>query len=236
MSILVLQNERVSPAGMIGERIAARGHDMVVLKPMEGEPLPAVANGYAGILVLGGVMSANDDAKYAGLAPMRQLLRDFHAADKPILGICLGAQVLARTLGADVRRHTGMEFGYTPLRFTDAGHRDPLLTGLPNPQWIMESHEDTFDIPAGGVALMTGDDCLNQAFRVGRAAYGFQCHFEATPALIDSWVSGFGPSVRKSLGERADATFARLKEDNTARAKAQRAFAEAVSDRWLDLI
>src|SRR5215471_1895509 len=115
MSILVLQNERVSPAGMIGERIAARGHDMVVLKPMEGEPLPAVANGYAGILVLGGVMSVNDDGKYAGLAPMRQLLRYFHPADKPILGICLWAQVRARTLGADVRRHTGMVFGYTPL-------------------------------------------------------------------------------------------------------------------------
>ena len=236
MSILVLQNERVSPAGMIGERIAARGHDMTVLRPMEGEPLPASPNGYDGILVLGGVMSANDDDKYSGLAPMRQLLREFHAADKPILGICLGAQVLARTFGAEVRRHTGMEFGYTPLHFTDAGHRDPLLSGLPNPQWIMESHEDTFDIPANGAALMAGDDCLNQAFRVGRAAYGFQCHFEATPTLIDSWVAGFGPFVRKSLGERADATFARLTEDNTARAKAQRAFAEAVSDRWLSLV
>ena len=236
MSILVLQNERVSPAGMIGERIAARGRDLVVVNPMDGEPLPTSPNGYAGIVVLGGVMSANDEDKYPVLVPMRQLLRDFHAADKPILGICLGAQVLARTLGAEVRQHTGMEFGYTPLHFTDAGRRDPLLTGLPNPQWIMESHGDTFDIPASGAALMTGDDCLNQAFRVGRAAYGFQCHFEATPQLIDGWVAGFEQSVRKSLGDRADATFARLKEDNTARAKAQRAFAEAVSDRWLDLI
>ena len=236
MPILVLQNERVSPAGIIGERIGARGHAMSVLHPMQGEPLPTSANRYAGILVLGGVMSANDDDKYAALEPMRQLLRDFHAADKPILGICLGAQVLARTFGGSVRRHTGMEFGYVPLRFTDAGRRDPLLSGLSNPQWIMESHEDTFDVPADGVTLMTGDDCLNQAFRVGRAAYGFQCHFEATPTLIDSWVAGFGQTVRKSLGDRADATFARLAEDNTARAKAQRAFAEAVSDRWLDLL
>jgi GMP synthase (glutamine-hydrolysing) len=236
MQILVLQNERVSPAGMIGERIAARGLETVVVKPMDGEPLPASANGYAGILVLGGVMSANDDGKYAALPPMRQLLRDFHAADKPVLGICLGAQVLARTFGASVRRHTGMEFGYTPLRFTDAGRRDPLLAGLPNPQWIMESHEDTFDVPAEGTGLMIGDECLNQAFRVGRASYGFQCHFEATPALIQGWVAGFEQSVRRSLGDRADATFARLAEDNAARAKAQRAFAEAVSDRWLDLL
>src|SRR5262249_25716030 len=188
MRILVLQNDPVSPAGSVAERLQARGAELEVRQALHGDALPSSPQGYAGALVLGGAMSANDDAKYPTLAPMRELLRDFHAADKPVLGICLGAQILARCFGAEVRQHTEFEFGHTPLQFTAAGRQDPLLAGLPNPQWLMQCHEDTFDVPAEGVTLMTGQACANQAFRVGRATYAFQCHFEATPDIIQSWV------------------------------------------------
>ncbi len=235
MRILVLQHDPLSPAGAVAERLAARGADLEVRHALHGGELPAAPNGYAGAIVLGGVMSANDDDKFPALAPMRQLLREFHAADKPVLGICLGAQILARCFGGAVRRHTEFEFGHTPLEFTAAGRQDPLLTGLPNPQWIMQSHEDTFDVPDEGVTLMTGRACANQAFRVGRATYAFQCHLEATPDIIKSWVDLFGPSLEQRLGDRAAGAFRRLEQDRQERAAAQRAFAEAVTDRWAAL-
>jgi GMP synthase (glutamine-hydrolysing) len=235
MRYLVLQNDPSSPPGAVAERLASHGAELETRRVLHGDELPASPNGYAGAIVLGGVMSANDDDKHPALVPMRQLLRDFHTADKPLLGICLGSQVLARCFGAAVRRHTDYEFGHVPLQFTAAGREDALLSGLPNPQWIMQSHGDTFDIPGEGVALMTGQDCLNQAFRVGRATYAFQCHFETTPDIIQSWIDQFGPFLRKHLGDRGAATFERLERDKQGRAAAQRAFADAVTDRWAAL-
>jgi GMP synthase (glutamine-hydrolysing) len=82
---------------------------------------------------------------------------------------------------------------------------------------------------------MTGQACANQAFRVGRATYGFQCHFEATPDIIKSWVDLFGPSMERRLGDRAAPTLKQLERDRQGRAAAQRAFAEAVTDRWAAL-
>jgi GMP synthase (glutamine-hydrolysing) len=235
MRILVLQNDPISPAGTVEERLRAAGAELEVIKPLHGDPLPSKHDGYGGAVVLGGAMSANDDDKHPALAPMRQLLCDFHAADKPLLGICLGSQILSRCFGGQVRPHTLVEFGYTPLTFTDEGRRDPLLSGLPNPQWIMQYHEDTFEVPAGGVRLMAGEACANQAFRVGRATYGFQCHFEATADLIRNWAVVSRPYLDRKFGDRVPATLDQLHRDIPTRAPAQRAFAETVTERWFDL-
>jgi GMP synthase-like glutamine amidotransferase len=235
MRLLVLQNDPISPAGAVGERLRQHGAALDVLQPLHGDPLPESPAGYDGALVLGGVMGANDEAAYPALAPMRDLLRAFHAADKPLLGICLGSQILARCFGAEVRRHTLVEFGYTPLVFTEAAREDALLAGLPNPQWLMQYHEDTFDVPAAGVRLMAGESCANQAFRVGRATYAFQCHFEATPDLIRHWAEASRPYLDRKLGEQVPAALSRLQADIETRAAAQRAFSDAVTDRWLAL-
>jgi GMP synthase-like glutamine amidotransferase len=235
MRFLVIQNDQLSTAGMVGERMAARGAELVVVQPHKDGVLPESSHGFAGALVLGGVMSANDDALYPTFAPMRQLLREFHAEDKPVLGICLGAQILARCFGREVRRHKALEIGYTPLAITEKGKQDPLLAGLPDKQWIMEYHEDTFDLPTEAAQLMKGEACANQAFRVGRATYGFQCHFEATPEMIEGWVESSRQGLVKHLGDRVPETLEQLRKDLTTRADAQRKFAETVSDRWLDL-
>jgi GMP synthase-like glutamine amidotransferase len=235
MRILVLQNDPISPAGTVEERLRTAGAALAVIKPLHGDALPSTHDDYAGAVVLGGAMSANDDDKYPALAPMRQLLRDFHAADKPLLGICLGSQILSRCFGGQVRPHTLVEFGYTPLTLTEAGRQDQLLAGLPNPQWIMQYHEDTFDVPAAGVQLMAGEACANQAFRVGRATYGFQCHFEATADLVRNWAVVSRPYLDRKFGDGVPATLEKLYQDIPARAPAQQAFAETVTGRWLEL-
>jgi len=235
MRYLVIQNDPLTPPAMVGERMAARGAELVTVRPHDGDPLPESSHGFAGALVLGGPMSANDDANYPAMAAMRQLLREFHAQDKALLGICLGAQILARCFGREVRRHKALEIGYVPLAITEKGKQDPLLAGLPERQWIMEYHEDTFDMPGDAVPLMKGEACANQAFRVGRATYGFQCHFEAPPALIESWIAVSRQGLERHLGDRVPETLEKLRQDMATRADAQRQFAETVSDRWLDL-
>jgi GMP synthase (glutamine-hydrolysing) len=235
MNILILENDPISPAGMVGERIAARGGRMERRRALHGDALPDSPNGYDAAVILGGVMSANDDSKFPALAPMRTLLQDFHAADKPMLGICLGSQILARCFGKSVRKHSELEFGYLPLTKTDAGERDTLLRGLDQPA-IMQFHEDTFDIPDEGERLLTGTNCVNQAFRVGRATYGFQCHFEATPAIVEQWLSVCEPALRRHMGDRAPSLLSQARADNLRKAAAQRSFAEAVTDRWLGLV
>lgn len=235
MNILILENDPISPAGTVGERIAAAGGGMEQRRALHGDALPDSDRGYDAAVILGGAMSANDDDKFSSLAPMRDLLRGFHAADKPLLGICLGAQILARCFGKAVRKHGALEFGYVPLTRTDAGQRDPLLQGLDQPA-IMQFHEDTFDIPDEGERLLASANCANQAFRVGRATYAFQCHFEATPAIVDKWLSVCEPTLRRHVGDRAPSLMSAARADNLQQAADQLRFAESVTDRWLDLI
>lgn len=236
MRILVLQNDPYSPAAMVGERITVRGGEMDVVHPMHGGAMPAAPDGYDGALVLGGVMSANDDDKYAAMAPMRDLVRAFHGADKPLMGICLGAQIFARCFGKEVRRHSALELGYVPVSLTERAQDDRLLRGLPRRQQLMQFHEDTFDLPDEATHLIAGEGCANQGFRIGRATYGFQCHFEATPAMVEKWIGVSAASIKRHLGERAAATVDQVKSDFDKYAADQRKFAETVSDRWLDLV
>ncbi len=237
MRILVIQNDPHTPAAMVGERIAARGADMSTVHPHDGGDLPTTPEGYDAALVLGGPMAADDDARYPAFAPMVELLRDFHEADKPVLGICLGAQLLARSFGGKVRRFEGgLEFGYVPLSVTEAGAADPLLSGNGRKLRIMQWHEDTFDLPPNAVQLIAGDTCVAQAFRVGRATYAFQGHFEADEALVERWLTAHGHILPRHYGAESAAHKVRVLQESGLYGAAQRRFATALSDRWLDLL
>ena len=237
MRILVIENDPSSPAGIVGERMAQRGAAAETVQPHDGGTLPDSHDGFDAALVLGGPMAADDDANYPAFRPMLDLLQGFHQADKPLLGICLGSQVLARCFGGQVRRFEGgLEFGYVPLTLTDQGAADPLLAGNGRAQRIMQWHEDTFDLPPGAVQLMTGTDCPAQAFRFGRAAYAFQCHFEAHPAIVEQWIAAFGHNLPRHYGDASEAHKERVRGEAAAHGAAQRRFAEAVSERWLDLV
>jgi GMP synthase-like glutamine amidotransferase len=237
MRILVIQNDPHTPPGMVGDRFAARGAEVETVLPHDGDSLPDATDPYDAALVLGGPMAADDDANYPAFRPMVDLLARFHAEDKPLLGICLGAQLLARTFGGRVRRFEGgLEFGYVPIALTAAGAGDPLLSGNGSTQRIMQWHEDTYDLPADAVHLIAGDACHAQAFRIGRATYAFQCHFEAHEALVERWLTTHGHILPRHYGNEAESHKDRVRRESREHGEAQRRFAEALSDRWLDLI
>ncbi len=235
-TVLVVQSCPVTPAGVVGLVAAARGADLRTVFPHRGDPLPNAADGIDGLIVLGGPMHAGDDDGYPAFPAVLELIRRFHDEAKPVLGICLGAQLISRAFGGRVYPFGGMELGYLPLRLTAAGRRDPLLRGGAPEQRLMQLHEDNFDLPAGAVLLMTNDTCPNQAMRLGAATYGFQFHVEVTetdaPAFLDDCRDG----IDRHFGAAADAVCAAVRREIAEHYDAGAAFCRHVTHRWLDLV
>ena len=142
------------------------------------------ADGYDALIFLGGPMSVNDDLPY--LAREMEWIRQAVAQRRPVLGICLGAQLIARALGATVRSNAAKEIGWYDLRFTDAAASDPLFQGL-SLETVFHWHGETFDLPPGAELLASSELCRNQAFRLGDGVYGLQFHLEVTPEMIADW-------------------------------------------------
>jgi len=184
----------------------------------------------AGLVVLGGEMNADEVARHPFLAREHDLLWLAVERDIPVLGFCLGAQLLARALGAAVSRSPTPELGFRPVRLTEAGRRDPLLAPFDLAPRVFQWHVDTFDLPEGAVLLSESDGVPHQAFRVGRSAYGVQFHFEPTDAGIGAWCEHWADDIRERWGTTPEAIMAEVHEHHPAQRKAARdafqAFAE----------
>jgi GMP synthase-like glutamine amidotransferase len=139
----------------------------------------------SGLIVLGGPMSANDSVAY--ISRELYLIEEAIRRDVPVLGICLGAQLLAKAAGGVVRAMPRRELGWLPV-YPAAAAADPLFGALPVGDKVFHWHGETFDLPAGAVHLASSADCPNQAFRLGHSTYGVQFHIEVTPAMISEWL------------------------------------------------
>ena len=230
VTILAIEFWPSSHLGAIAATFERCGARTVYVRPEEGEPLPREPGDWDGLVMLGGPQNAEDDARYPYLGDAASLATAFHEVSRPVLGVCLGGQILARALGARVRRQGWTEVGFTELEPTEAAGSDPLLTGI-GPVRILEHHEDTFDIPREATLLMTGRRCRNQAFRLG-ASYGFQCHFECSRALWEEW----WPQMSDSLFETDPDYHANWRADFARYEAGALSFCDAVSGRWLDLV
>lgn len=231
MRVLSVMHSDISPAGLLGECVLRAGGSLEEVNPVHGDPLPESHEAFDGLLVLGGVMAADDDANNPHYAQLLDLVHGFHAAGKPAMGVCLGAQFFARAFGGRVRRHHELEIGFTELQATDAARRDPLLAGLPPAPRLMQWHQDTFDLPPGAELLLTGERCRNQAFRVGSTTYAFQCHLETTRPIVRSWVRSSQASLERERPEFL-ADIERQLADYQA---AQTEYTRRVGERWVAL-
>lgn len=230
LHLLVLQHSHDAPPGLIAEEVLAVGGRLDLREAERGVSLPAGADGHDGLILLGGVMNALDDERCPHFPALLALVREFAAHNRPVLGVCLGAQLLARAFGGAIRLGGAPEFGFVPLHALPAAGRDPLLAGLPFPTAIMQWHDDTFDLPPGAVHLLRSAACPNQAFRIGASVYGLQCHFEVTAAILEQWLD---------LYERLGHDPAPLRRTRGALPRllpvAQR-FGRWITRRWLRLV
>jgi GMP synthase-like glutamine amidotransferase len=142
----------------------------------------------AGLVVLGGPMNVDEGDLYPFLRSELTWIREAIARHVPVLGICLGAQLLAKSQGASVYRNPVKEIGWYEIELTREVAEDPLFAGLAPRQTVFQWHGDTFDLPPGAVHLAQGASCRHQAFRVGRSAYGLQFHAEMTASLVEEWL------------------------------------------------
>jgi GMP synthase (glutamine-hydrolysing) len=142
------------------------------------------------LVVLGGPIGANDESDYPFLAQELSLLERRLSAGRPTLGICLGAQLMARTLGARVYAAPSKEIGYAPVTLTEAGRHSALSHLAAQKTAVLHWHGDTFDLPERAVLLASTEICPNQAFAWGPAALGLQFHPEATAANLERWFIG----------------------------------------------
>jgi GMP synthase (glutamine-hydrolysing) len=143
---------------------------------------------YDGLIILGGPMCVDQVDTHPHLATEIAAIRTAIEHHKPVLGICLGAQLIAAALQAKVRKNPVKEIGWYDVSPTSDGERDPLFKAFKGTEKIFQWHGDTFDIPAGAVQLASSPDCANQAYRYGDRTYGLQFHLEVDEALIHRWL------------------------------------------------
>ena len=167
---------------------------------------------YDGLIILGGPMNCDETSRYRHLETEVEIIRAAIQQEKPVLGICLGAQLLARALGARVGKNPVKEIGWYELNPTREGQSDPLFRHFADAQQIFQWHGDTFEIPHGAIHLASSPDCGNQAFRFGDRAYGLQFHLEVDEPMINRWLHT--PINARELEQRGGADhIAEIKRD-----------------------
>lgn len=180
--LIILHQERSNP-GRVAQELRRRGCVLDIRRPSLGDPLPETMAEHDAAVIFGGPMSANDDLPFIKAetewigVPLKE--------GKPYFGICLGAQLMARHLGARVygREDERVEVGYYPIRPTEAGGHL-----FEDPQYVYQWHREGFDLPAGAVQLAAGEDFPVQAMRYGPNAYGIQFHPELTAQMMNAWL------------------------------------------------
>ena len=238
--LLVFQHVAAEPLGTLDPLIRRCGH-RIRFKNFERHPdARPNTDRYHGLVVLGGPMNVDEHPQRAHLRNEMLAIEAMLTQGKPVLGICLGAQLLAHVLGAAVPRNPVREIGWYPLHKTAAGRQDSVLAPLGDTTPVFQWHTYRFDIPQGAVHLAHSDDCAQQAFRYADNAYGFQFHLEMDERLIERWLAN--PAYRDDLQDadlphdghagRAQAIRAHTRQ-HIAMMQAQ---ADAMFNNFLDLV
>jgi len=188
LDVLILTHAPLEGAGNFGEVLDDAGATVRTVAFHETPAArPDLANAEL-ILSMGGPMGANDDAIHPWIATELELLARAVRGGRKVLGICLGSQLLARALGGTVRRGPSAEIGYFPITLTPEGRDDPVLAGLKQTETVLHWHQDTFELPPSSALLASSERSPNQAFRVGRHAYGLQFHIEVDKGMLGGWL------------------------------------------------
>lgn len=198
-SWFVIQHVAWEGPGLIAAVAHARGLSVEVRRMDRADPLPA-PDEVGGLVVMGGPMSVYDAASFPSLDSELALLGAMVERKRPVLGVCLGAQLLAAAMGARVYRGTAPEIGFGTVTLTAAGRADPVLGAWGDVVPVFHWHGDTFELPVGAVHLAASDAYRQQAFRAG-PVYGFQFHVEVDRALVEAWAPHLQPGERERIDE-----------------------------------
>ena len=233
MRVLVLQHIACEPPGVYEDVLGERGVTIHRVELDQGEPLPEWQR-FDAIIAMGGPMSVNDDDKLPWLRDEKTLINDAVRAGVPFFGACLGAQLLAASLGGTVFRGPAPEVGLLPVFLTPEAETDPVFADIPPKLLTFQWHGDTFSLPAGSVLLASSSAFRHQAFRWGNSAYGLQFHLEVSLDMAEQWldVPEYAQSLNDALGAGAAAD---LITQYGKRQEELRGQGRHLFERWLNL-
>jgi len=225
MRVLGIRHPGGGTCGLLAERCDADGHELVEWMPGAGDPMPDPLGAFDALVVFGGGMNVRDAERLPWMRAEVELLRDTLQAGVPVLGICLGAQLLARAAHADVRPADEFEIGWLPVELTEAAGADPVIGRLPRSFEAFQWHYYEHAVPAGGVELAHSRVCT-QAFRLGESAWGVQFHPEVTLAQVEKWIDEEGDELPVPADALLRDTRARIDAWNTLGRQLCSAFVE----------
>lgn len=231
MRVLAIVQQRDAGPGVFAEAVAARGDELDQWVLPEGEPPPADPLGYDAVFTLGGAMNVDQEDRHPWLADQKALLRELLAREVPLLGLCLGAQLVAEAAGASPGRASRPEIGWRRVELTPDGTEDPLLAPLAPGFEAFQWHSYEFPLPPGAVPLARSEVCL-QACRIGARAWAIQFHPEVSRADALRWIDDYrsdADAVRIGIDPAA------LRAETEAKIGPFNAFGRDLGTRWLDL-
>lgn len=233
-SILVLQHVAHEPLGTLHALIRSAGFRIRYVNYSREPDADVDMTRYDGLIVLGGPMGVYEADKHPHVLREIELVRAAMAEDKPVLGICLGAQIIAHALGAPVAPLPVKEVGWYSVQLTEDGLQDPMLSQLAPEERIFQWHRDGFALPEGAVRLASSAACAQQAFRVGHNVYALQFHLEVDAAMVDRWLDlpAHQPEIESThgLGGREA-----IRAETRDRIEASMGSGRRVFGRWLEL-
>lgn len=210
MRIHIVQHVAFEGPGAIADWAKERGHSVEATEQFRGGRLPAIDE-FDYLVIMGGPMSANDDTQFEWLAGEKRLIAEALRDQKAILGVCLGAQLVANVLGARVFRNREKEIGWLPVRLCSEAAGSRLFGGLPAEMTVLHWHGETFDLPRDAVHLAESDLCRNQAFEIGGRVLALQFHLDVQPEGLEELIANSaadltpGPAVQTAEEIRASA-------------------------------
>ncbi|MGE0356807.1 MAG: type 1 glutamine amidotransferase [Burkholderiales bacterium] len=196
----------------------------------EGEAVPGDAGAFSGLAFMGGPMSANDSLPWS--APVLSLIRDAVRREVPVIGHCLGGQLLSKALGGEVTPSPVKEIGWHRVEVEDGPVAREWLGGEAGAFTAFQWHGETFSIPPGGTRILRGDRCANQAYVVASRHLGMQCHVEMTPELVASWCEGGAREIAESLASPAVQAAEAIAAESTGRLPELATLARRLYARW----
>lgn len=229
--IWVLQHTACETLGTIADALQAEALAWQYVRVFEGKPVPAEIGDAGGLIVMGGPMGVYEQDHYPHLKDELRLIESALAAGKPILGVCLGSQLLAQVLGARVTKGPRKEIGWSPIQLSDAAFKDRLWSGAPRELTVLHWHGDVFELPAGAVNLARSELTPHQAFRCGDRAYGLLFHLEMTEEMAAEMAATFGDELREAGGEAS-----RFEAESAINCESIESVGETVFTRWARLV
>jgi GMP synthase-like glutamine amidotransferase len=188
MRLLMIQHVACEGPGLLEKEIINEGWELDIrCMDTSGTKLPDNLGDYQAFIILGGPMGAYEETRYPYLFKIQEFVREAVFKHIPTVGICLGGQLIARALGADVGPNPIVEIGWSPVRLLPEGGDNRLFSNMPSMFSVFQWHGDTFALPKGAVLLASGKACHNQAFVFANHIWALQFHLEVTPAMIASW-------------------------------------------------